>query len=344
MGYGSKRPARIPSRSGLIFISKFKESNVTLADAVNTFQAGYFSTCTRSQKTECAYRIDLAQFGAYIGPGAEIEAISPERMEAWANQMRSEGYASVSIRRKFATARVFFTYWVRRGILEKSPLWRIRLDLGRGQVLPRSLTPPDAKLLIEELWRNNAGSKRGDNVAGRRTLLHARNIAAIEILFATGMRVGELVKLDIADWCESDRAFVVKGKGSRQRLAFLPDDRSFRAVQHYLNRRTELMLPHAGLLINAKGGRLSTQGVARMLTETARTAGVSSKVTPHVIRHTVATLLLRYGADIRVVQEVLGHASIATTQRYTHVSKEHLVSALRARHPNHHLNVRISAA
>jgi site-specific recombinase XerD len=315
-----------------------------LTDAVKTFEAGYFSTCTRSEKTEAAYRIDLAQMETYIGREVQIEAISPEQIEGWANQMRTQRYAGVSIRRKFATARVFFTYLVRRGILEKSPLWRIRLDLGKEQLLPRSLTPSDAKLLIEQIWRTSTGRDNGEHTLNNRAFRHSRNIAAVEILFATGMRVGELVKLDITDWCEPDRAFIVKGKGSRQRLAFLPDDRSFAAVQSYLNRRIHFLLPHAGLLVNASGARLSTQGVARMLFETARTAGINSKVTPHVIRHTVATLLLRYGADIRVVQEVLGHASIATTQRYTHVSKDHLVSALRARHQNHHLNVRISAA
>jgi site-specific recombinase XerD len=91
--------------------------------------------------------------------------------------------------------------------------------------------------------------------------------------------------------------------------------------------------------VNAAGKQISTQGVSRVVTETAKAAGVDQRVTPHMIRHTVATLLLRYGADIRIVQEVLGHASIATTQRYTHVSKDHLFSALRVRHPNHHLQI-----
>jgi integrase/recombinase XerD len=314
-----------------------------LSDAVKTFEAGYFSTCTRSKKTEAAYRIDLAQFQAYIGAELQIDAISPERVEAWANHLRTQRYAGVSIRRKFATVRVFFMYWVRRGILERSPLWRIRLDLGREQVLPRSLTPSDAKSLIEEIWRIGGGPEDRGRLSDNYRFLRSRNIAAVEILFATGMRVGELVKLDITDWCEADRAFIVKGKGSRQRLSFLPDDRSLTAVKSYLSRRVNSSLPHPALFVNASGARLTTQGVARMLLKTAEEAGITSKVTPHVLRHTVATLLLRYGADIRVVQEVLGHASIATTQRYTHVSKEHLVSALKLRHPNHHLNVQISA-
>ena len=227
---------------------------MNFADAVKTFEAGYFSTCRRSEKTEAAYKIDLAQLNAFLGPEAEIETIDPERIEKWASHMRSDGYASVSIRRKFASARVFFTYWVRRGTIDRSPLWRIRLDLGREQLLPRSLAPHDAKLLMEEIWKPLAGEKFGNACAPNDpAFLHRRNIAAIEILFATGIRVGELVKLDLNNWCEPDRAFVVKGKGSRQRLLFLPDERSFKAVQNYISRRSKLTVDHGGLLVNAVG-------------------------------------------------------------------------------------------
>ncbi|HZU28987.1 MAG TPA: tyrosine-type recombinase/integrase [Bryobacteraceae bacterium] len=164
-----------------------------------------------------------------------------------------------------------------------------------------------------------------------------RNAAAIELLFATGIRVGELVMLDVNDWIDDDQAFLIKGKGSRQRLAVLPDGRSAACVRTYLQCRSAMQVGHRALLVNASGGRLSTQGVARALAELAEAAGIGTRVTPHMLRHTVATLLLRNGADIRVVQEVLGHASIAMTERYTHVSKEHLRSTLKAHHPNNHL-------
>jgi site-specific recombinase XerD len=154
------------------------------------------------------------------------------------------------------------------------------------------------------------------------------------------MRVGELVSLTLRDWQEDERTFVVRGKGSRQRLAYLPDDRSLKAVQSYMTHRKAMNIGHEALFVNFAGKQISTQGISRVVSETATAAELTRRVTPHMIRHTVATLLLRYGADIRIVQEVLGHASIATTQRYTHVSKEHLFSALRAQHPNHHLNIR----
>jgi site-specific recombinase XerD len=301
--------------------------------------SGYFSTCRRSPKTQAAYLVDLAQFQRYIGGATPLCSIESEAMERWAVEMRESGYASVSIRRKFATVRVFFAYWIRKGIIDKSPLWRIRLDLGRERVLPRSLAPEDAKDLMEAVWRDAVPCRAEITGPSDPRFLRLRNRAALEILFATGIRVGELVSVSLSDWREGERCFVIKGKGSRQRLSFLPDDRSFRAVEMYLEARRGLNIEDQALLVNASGRRITTQGVARVLAHAAAAAGIVSKVTPHMIRHTVATLLLRYGADIRIVQEVLGHASIATTQRYTHVSKEHLVSALKLRHPSQHLNI-----
>ena len=239
--------------------------------------------------------------------------LGSEVLEAWAADFQKDGYAAVSIRRKFATARVFFSYWVRKGILDKSPLWRIRLDLGRGRVLPRSLTPIDAKRFMEEAWRDSEPEViRARNPADP-SFLRLRNIAALEILFATGMRVGELVTLTLQDWWGDERTFIVRGKGSRQRLAFLPDDRSLKAVELYMTCRKAIDLGHDALFVNFTGRQISTQGISRVVAETATSAELAQRVTPHMIRHTVATLLLRYGADIRIVQEVLGHSSIATT-------------------------------
>jgi site-specific recombinase XerD len=201
----------------------------------------------------------------------------------------------------------------------------------------------DAKRLLDGAWAGVAAHRLVHCEPRDRGFLALRNLVALELLFATGMRVGELVSLRLKDWREDDQSFVVQGKGDRQRLAILPDDRSVAAVQAYLPKRRALQVGQDALLLNAAGRPLSTQGVARVLDRFAHQAGVPTHVTPHMIRHTVATLLLRHGADIRVVQEVLGHTSITTTQRYTHVSKEHLMETLRAHHPSRHMSVTTSA-
>jgi site-specific recombinase XerD len=307
---------------------------MNLKKAVKLFLDGYFSTCQRSERTIQAYRIDLAQFEAAMSPRAKLTGMTPERLESWALQLRQDGYASATIRRKFAVLRVFFNYWVRRKQLENSPLWQIRLDLAREKVLPKTLTQPEAMQLLG--WARRVCEKEADAEDSARvgqSFLALRNLLIVEVLLATGIRVGELVLLRVTDWSEATGAFTIQGKGSRQRLALLPDTRSRDLLGAYLAKRQTIGVDHGSLFVNVFGGKLSTQGAANVVSGLATAAGLERRVTPHMLRHTVATMLLRNGADIRVVQEFLGHASIATTQRYTQITKEHLAATLEKFHP-----------
>lgn len=314
---------------------------MTIAESVERFLAGYFGTSNRSMKTKSAYTFDLGQLRDFLGCDAAFSSVGPEALEAWARHMQAKPYAIASIRRKFAAARVLFSYWVRRGAVSNSPMWRLRLSLGKEQALPRSLSPSDTQLLIEQAWRTQESTYSRHQASTSSRLLKTRNIAIVETLFATGIRVGEIVKLRVSDWRPDDACFLIRGKGGRERLAFLPDDRSLRAVSAYMTVRRQLSVGTDSLFVNAAGKGISEQGIAITLARIAENAQISRRVTPHMIRHTVATLLLRYGADLRIVQEVLGHASVTTTQRYVHVAKDHLVDILRTRHPNHHLKVDI---
>jgi site-specific recombinase XerD len=317
------------------------ETDMQLEQAVEGFMEGFFSTRRRSEKTRTAYKTDLAQLQTRFGSERPVSMIDADSLEKWAGDLRSSGYAPVSIRRKFATVRVLFAYWVRKGIIDSSPLWKIRLDLGRQRLLPRSLSENDMKRLIECMWRHVDCARPVLSSSRDRGFLAVRNVAIIEILFATGIRVGELASLTCQDWREDEASFLVMGKGLRQRFALLPDERSQRAMRTYLKHRVTMTLGHDALLVNAAGRKLSSQGIARTIAMAAKDCDIKRRVTPHMIRHTVGTLLLRCGADIRVVQEVLGHASIVTTQRYTHVSREQLTSTLKIIHPNHHINIEV---
>lgn len=167
-----------------------------------------------------------------------------------------------------------------------------------------------------------------------RQYLSLRNLALLELLFATGIRVGEISSINIDDYLSSEAAFKIQGKGGRQRLAFVVDKVTLNFQHEYLKIRQRVQSENAALFLNAKGGRLSPQGIANVIDQLRIAKGISRNITPHMLRHTIATLLLRNGVDIRVVQEFLGHASIATTQRYTHIAKEHLVRELQNRHPS----------
>lgn len=315
-----------------------------LNQASNQFLKGYFSTHERSKKTKDAYCSDLAQFLEFAGEDISLVSLNSALIEHWAAHLRQRGYSPTSIRRKMVVLRVFCSYWVRKGILPESPFWRVKLSFGRIEQLPRALSEIEVRSLIAQARHNysNVRSDRNDaraistksSQASARIYRELRNLALVDILFATGMRVGEVTTLDVQDFLVEEAIFRVRGKGGRDRLAFVVDEETIQFQRAHLEARRRIETESPALFLNASGERLSTQGIANVIAQLRREAGINRHVTPHMLRHTVATLLLRNGMDIRVVQEFLGHASIATTQRYTHITKEHLIGGLRKYHPS----------
>lgn len=311
-------------------------------NARSDFLDGYFSTHNRRPKTERAYSSDLAQFQKFLGRNFELSAIDGVCIEKWASHLREKAYSPASIRRKIVVLKVFCSYWVRKGELAESPFWRVKLSFGRIEQLPRTLTEPEMQALLLQARRNHTAKRRkgltsdssGSAQASSSRYRVLRNLALVDLLFATGMRVGEVSALDIKDFLVQEAVFRVQGKGGRDRLAFAVDEKTLRIQQEHLKARTRIETDSPALFLNASGQRLSTQGISNVIAQLRREAGIERHVTPHMLRHTVATLLLRNGVDIRVVQEFLGHASIATTQRYTHITKEHLIAELRKHHPS----------
>jgi integrase/recombinase XerD len=314
-----------------------------LKQSSTEFLKGYFSTHARAKKTAAAYSSDLAQFRTFIGEDLGLLSLSGTIIEEWAAHLRQEGYSPASIRRKMVVLKVFCSYWVRKGAMSESPFWRVHLSLGRVEQLPRTLSKKEMKKLLTQAQRNytSCGSTENSdevtiikNVKSRfRSYRALRNLALVDVLFATGMRVGEVSALDINDFFEHS-VFKVQGKGGRHRLAFAVDKATVQIQREHLKARTQIETSSSALFLNSSGKRLSTQGISNIISQLRQQAGIERHITPHMLRHTVATLLLRNGADIRVVQEFLGHTSIATTQRYTHVTKEHMIGVLRKHHPS----------
>jgi site-specific recombinase XerD len=315
-----------------------------LQQAITEFFNGYFSTHNRSKKTEVAYKSDLKQLAAYAPKKLALVSLNAEFIENWAADLRGKSYAPSSMRRKMVVLKVFCSYWVRKGILSESPFWRVKLSFGRVNQLPRALSEAEMHNLMIQARQNRRSTDASRNQpepatarssgASARSYRALRNLALVDLLFATGMRVGEVSALNLADFLVAESVFKVKGKGGRDRLAFVVDEQTVRIQREHIQMRSHLASSSAALFLNASGERLSTQGIANIIAQFRKDAGIERHVTPHMLRHTVATLLLRNGVDIRVVQEFLGHASIATTQRYTHITKDHLVKVLRERHPS----------
>lgn len=315
---------------------------LTLACA--KFVSGYFSTNERAKKTKAAYRSDLTQFNVFAGEDLLLKALSGALVERWCAHLRRQGYSPVSIRRKMVVLKVFCSYWVRKGSLRESPFWRVKLSYGRVEQLPRALSTREMRKLLTQARKKYSPTTAVLNDKGVAPLgtLRAsspeyrslRNLALVDLLFATGLRVGEVSSLDVQDFFVRESVFRVKGKGGRDRLAVVVDEETVRLQRKYLESRAQIKTQSPALFLNSSGSRLTTQGIANVIAQLREGAGIDRRVTPHMLRHTVATLLLRNGVDIRIVQEFLGHASIATTQRYTHVTKEHLIGVLRKRHPS----------
>lgn len=295
---------RLSARSaGAIFVSTYEESS------------------SFSHHTLRAYRNDIGQFVSQLPKGKPLASVTVADVEAWLASLAREQYAPASRRRKLASLRVFFNHFERKGTILTSPLSSERIRIPQPQHLPRALELREARAIIA-LVRHEATIDPSPS--------RLRDRAMVEVLLSTGIRVGELVALSCADYLQGDGALRIKGKGNRERLAPLAD-RSSREALHGLMGSISSE-PSAPLFTNQRGGRLTAQGVAYVLRRVALEAGILKRVTPHMLRHTAATLLLLNGADIRIVQDFLGHASIATTQIYTRLSQARLRDALAKHH------------
>lgn len=320
-----------------------------LDQASGEFLRGYFSTHDRVKKTQAAYCSDLAQFRSFVGEDIQLLSLSGTFIEQWAAHLRLEGYSPASIRRKMVALRVFCSYWVRKGALPESPFWRVKLSFGRVEQLPRTLTKKEMRALLARARRGHLSAESERNVtslapgqaaqSSARSYRGLRDLALVDLLFATGMRVGEVSSLNVGDFLVEEATFRVKGKGGRDRLAYVVDKETVQVQREHLKARARIESKSPALFLNPSGDRLSTQGIANVIAKLRRQARIDRNVTPHMLRHTVATLLLRNGVDIRVVQEFLGHTSIVTTQRYTHITKEHMIRVLRKHHPSLGLRV-----
>ncbi len=273
--------------------------------------------------TLAAYRGDLRQLHTYVaGMGlAEWVALSPELLEGFNAHLQQRGYSIATISRKIATVRSFLKFLFAEGVIsEELAGWLQQPKVGRR--LPKALS-------LDEVARLLAAAN--DTM----TPLGLRDRALLELLYAAGLRVSELTQLQLED--VDLRAGTVRcwGKGNKERLIPL-HAAAQQAVQVYLEEGRSFLLREAGertLFLNNTGQPLTRQGVWFIIRHYAEKAGLADKVTPHVLRHTFATHLLNGGAELREVQQFLGHASITTTQIYTEISSRRKRQVYDQAHP-----------
>jgi len=291
-----------------------------------------------SPQTVRSYRIDLTQFLAFLrrmhpeaSEAIPLDRIDPLMVRAFMASLRSRGLSPSTLARRVAALRSFCQFCCRRGLLSWNPA-----RLVTTPKLPRLLPP---HLTVDQAFQLLATPQGGSPIA-------LRDRAILELFYASGIRVGELVDLAVEDLDLEQRLAKVRGKGGKERI--VPIGRpAVEALKAYLAARESLrggkIKGMAGtarlgghrspLFLNRRGGRLTSRSVERLLEKYLKKSGMGKAITPHGLRHSFATHLLQAGADLRVIQELLGHARLSTTQRYTHVNLDQLMAVYDKAHP-----------
>lgn len=276
-----------------------------------------------SPETLRSYASDLRQLHQFllsrrlVSSPVDPESLSSDAVRAYLQWLDQEGGKPASLARKLAAIRSFYRYLMRRRLVSRNPVDGMRTPK-QPKLLPRVLTKDDADALM--------------NFPAGQTVGALRDRALLETLYSTGARVAELVALDIDDVRESEGLVRLQGKGSKERIVPIGEV-ALDAIRRYRQSLPPRFIHVSqGVFRNRRGGRLTSRSVARIVTKySSRLAG--GAVSPHALRHSFATHLLDEGADLRSIQEMLGHASLSTTQRYTHVATDQLLAVYDRAHP-----------
>lgn len=282
-----------------------------------------------NEKTLKAYRIDLAQFEIHLSQTGG--ALSRQTISQYITELY-KSYKPKSIKRKVASLKAFCTYLTDEEILDENPFSRLRVKLKEPFLLPRTISLEQIGLLLSAAYSALQEAKTNSAAAAV-----SRDIAVLELLFATGMRVSELCSLHGSDVDLTQKTVRIYGKGAKERIVQLGNPEVLSAVKNYKAYFAETIAAADSFFVNRLGHRLSEQSVRFMINKYVERAGITKHITPHMFRHSFATLLLEADVDIRYIQRLLGHSSIVTTQIYTHVASEKQRDILVTKHPRNKL-------
>lgn len=269
-----------------------------------------------------AYRSDLGALRAFVGHDLLLESCDHRVLRAYVHSLMTETQLKpASAKRRLATTRALFNWLEREGSLVTNPTRRVRLAILIPPRLPRCLTRGELRRLLETSERCALQVPISSASVLPPGINDFTCLIAIEIMFATGIRVGELAALRTMDIDLCTGALAIRGKGNRERQVFLTEPIIRERVSQYIKLRNHcLLIPPDTLLVNARGRPATAQFIGTLVCRAGERAQLTRRLTPHMLRHSAATHLLEAGVDVRIIQRLLGHRSITTTQLYTHVS------------------------
>jgi len=295
-------------------------AKLTLQETVQSFLHELADVRLASEHTVSAYRRDLSQFISHCGADACVKNITRTQVQDWLIAGHASGFAASTLARRLSAVCSFFDAAVQSGYCKANVAAGVRAPK-RGKRLPRTLPPEQTAALMQHTDRAS----------------DHRDLALLAVMYGCGLRVSEAVALNVSDVDLNEFELRVLGKGRKERVVPLPAG-AVQYLQAYLTDRNESGLVKAdtesqAVFLNKQHTRLSVRSVQRMLKERALQTGADVAVTPHRLRHSFATHLLAGGVDLRAIQELLGHASLATTERYTHLDIAKLTSVYDQAHP-----------
>lgn len=282
-----------------------------------------------SKNTEDAYRNDLYQLENFVKESASKrgempswDSLNRQEMLSYMLYLKERQLASTTLARKIAAAKSFFKFLTEESKVKQNPTENIA-SLKIGRALPKAISVSQARRLLEEPSKHNTPESKRDK-------------AMLELLYASGMRVSELVALNLGDLDTSGGYVRCFGKGQKERMIPIYPRAAISVAEYIAEARPKIIQDKSeekALFLNVRGERLTRQGLWQILKGYAKAANIEAEVTPHTLRHSFATHMLNGGADLRMVQELLGHANISTTQVYTHLTSEHVRRTYEKSHP-----------
>ncbi len=298
---------------------------MVLNELIDEFLIYISSVRDLSENTVMGYKNDLEHLKEFLTPTLDITSITKENLKLCIGQLSKRHSSNASINRFIAAVRSLFGYAHKFGYLEKNPALEIK-TVKLSKKVPRFMTKAEVDTLCNEPEKNEI-------------LWASRDHALFEMLYSSGCRISEITNLCLSDFLNGYDRAVVTGKGDKQRIVYFSDEAKA-ALKLYLADRKKVMEENgtAGttdrIFISQRGRPLSIRGINYIITRYSGAEGTNHHVNPHAFRHTFATTMIGNGADVRLVQEMLGHSSISTTQRYTHITTEKLIETYNKAHPH----------
>lgn len=273
-----------------------------------------------------AYRIDLRQFFEFAGKEMPDRRI----IEAYITELHKK-YRQKTVKRKIASLKAFYTYLEEQELIAESPMRRIRTRFKEERILPRIIPRREIEKLLNVMYRQLKSGK------GKKTIL--RDLAVVEMFFATGARVYEVANIKIENMDLSSGIICFMGKGGKERVIQIGSREVTVLLRQYYTENKEVIRRCGYFFVNQNGNRFSEQSIRRMLKQYTKSAGIERNITPHMFRHSFATYLIEEGVDVSCVQRILGHSSIKTTQIYIHIAAGTQADILRNMHPRNKMHI-----